>query len=197
MSGAKGISGNWEAQQFCAVEISETGLWPSQLSSLHIIWTGDEEVRGVEKPRNKYYLDETEAQRDGIAFRVPLHVGTGKLVPLKSQFWAFWLGVGKMMSFNMEVAIQGSRGVEQRRQTILESGNITEFLITGKKEISWRQSGPEGIDLWLSELVLGEHAKSTGRRGIIENDAWENLGVMGWNEEPFPTKEIFGMVGLL
>lgn len=61
----------------------------SQLSSSHIIWRGDEEVWGVEKPRNKYYLDETEAQRDGIAFRVPLHVGTGKLVPLKSQFWAF------------------------------------------------------------------------------------------------------------
>lgn len=52
-----------------------------------------------------------------------------------------------MMSFNMEVAIQGSHGMEQRRQTTLESGNVTEFLITGKKEISWSQSGPEGIDL--------------------------------------------------
>lgn len=32
----------------------------SHLSSLHIIWIGDEKVRGVEKLRNMYYLDETK-----------------------------------------------------------------------------------------------------------------------------------------
>lgn len=63
----------------------------SLLSSLHIIWIGDEQVRGVEKPRDTYYLDETEAQRDGTAFRAPLQVATGELVSLMSQFLAFCL----------------------------------------------------------------------------------------------------------
>lgn len=56
---------------------------------MHIIWIGDEEVRGVEKLRNMYYLDETEVQRDGTAFRAPLQVGTRELVSLMSQFLAF------------------------------------------------------------------------------------------------------------
>lgn len=58
---------------------------------MHIIWIGDEEVTGVEKPRNMYYLDETEVQRNGTAFRAPLQVGTRELVSLMSQFLAFCL----------------------------------------------------------------------------------------------------------
>lgn len=56
----------------------------------------DEEVRGIEKSRNKYYLDETEAHRGG----------KGKLVSFRSQFWTFGVGVCVMMSFNTEVAIK-------------------------------------------------------------------------------------------
>jgi len=58
---------------------------------LHIIWIGDETVRGVKKLKNMYYLDETKVQRDGTAFRAPLQVGTGELVSLMSQFLAFCL----------------------------------------------------------------------------------------------------------
>lgn len=54
----KGISGNCPAVLYW--EISETGRsGHSHLSSLHIIWIGDEKVRGVEKLRT-YYLDETK-----------------------------------------------------------------------------------------------------------------------------------------
>ena len=79
-------------------------------------------MRGVEKPRNTYYLDETEAQRDGTAFRAPLQVGTRELVSLMSQFLAFclqndiffffnfylfiYLFICKMISFNIEMAIK-------------------------------------------------------------------------------------------
>lgn len=39
-----------------------------------LILIGDVEVRGVEKFRDKYYLDETEAHGNGMPFNVTLHI---------------------------------------------------------------------------------------------------------------------------
>lgn len=106
------------------------------------------------------------------------------------------------MSFNIEMAIkvgvmERNRGDSLLWQAVLESGNVIESCITRKMAISWNQSRTNGTDLWLSELVVGGHTKLTGRGGIIEDGAWVNLGVMAGNKEPFPTKEIFWVVGLL
>lgn len=75
---------------------------------------------GVEKSRNKYYLDETEVHSNGITFKVTL-IGKRELVSLRSQFWAFRLGVCIIMPLNMEVTIEGVHGMltmETRRQHI-------------------------------------------------------------------------------
>lgn len=69
----------------------------------------NEEVGGVEKSRNKYDLDETEARSSGITFKVTPHTGKREFVSLKSQFWAFRLGVCIIMPFSMEVTIEGGR----------------------------------------------------------------------------------------
>lgn len=41
---------------------------------LLLILIGDGEVKGVEKFRDKYYLDETEANRNGTPFNAILHI---------------------------------------------------------------------------------------------------------------------------
>lgn len=67
-------------------------------------------MRGVEKFRDKYHLDETEAHRNGMLFNVTLHIIRESWFPfslLLESILVFSLGVCMMMSFNTEVAIKG------------------------------------------------------------------------------------------
>lgn len=121
-------------------------------------------MKGVEKFRNMYYLDEIEEHKNGMSFNVTPNIGEGELVSYKSQSWAFSLGVCTMMPFIIEVALKGSHGIGamgQRKQCfhLALVVHLGKWLCNLCSSLSgrWRQIGVRtglGIDLRLKELVM-------------------------------------------